>query len=154
MLDKQHYANLAMDTWLGNLQSTTQPGALIAFQQFKDELHVDPVEMMFESRRTQETRFVEEALERFHTRLVLRGLSDGSAKTYCNLLRNFFVVNRIPIKKRRNLSYIAEASLHGDGLCVRIPREVCNHYRLGSGDQVRVIILQPENSTDSKKQNE
>jgi hypothetical protein len=67
------------------------------------------------------------------------------------VLAIIFTVNRIQIKKRRNLSYPAEVNLHGDSLCVRIPREICNHYRLNSGDQVRVIILQLENGASSRE---
>jgi len=96
-LDKQWFRDLAMDTWIQSLNPTTQRTAQYIFNQFKEEMILDPVQMAFESRRSQDTRLIESALSRFYFRCLARGLSEASAWQYVIILRGFFKGNRVPL---------------------------------------------------------
>ena len=57
----------------------------------------DPIELLFEARRSQDTAMIESALSRFYFRCLARGVSESSAWQYVIILRGFFKANRVPL---------------------------------------------------------
>jgi hypothetical protein len=61
---------------------------------------------------------------------------------------------RIPTKfpKRQTeslgVTYIGEASGHGSGLYVRLPKEVCDYFGLVSGDRIMVRLVERKRWTE------
>lgn len=62
---------------------------------------LDPFQLLLEARRTQESRFIDSALDRFYNRLVLRGLLETSARQYCTMMASYFKANRVPLQRRK-----------------------------------------------------
>lgn len=103
-LDRQFYVNLALNNWLNRHSEKAQASLVSVFTKFKDELQLDPYELLFEARRIQSVDRIISALSRFYSRLIALGLTEESAKQYCIVVRGFFLANRIALPKERRIA--------------------------------------------------
>jgi hypothetical protein len=100
-LDKQHYTDLIFKRWHRNLSADTLAIAQSIYARFKDEMYVDPVDLVFEALRSQDSQRIVNLISRFYERLVLDGLREDSAWQYCVTMRGFFKANRISLRRMR-----------------------------------------------------
>jgi hypothetical protein len=100
-LDPQPYRELAMSMWLKDLgpySKTASETAWIAFKRMMPEL--DPVDLLWEARRTQDTQRIQSVMIRFYDRCLARGLEESTSWEYTKRMRLFFTRNRIPLPLR------------------------------------------------------
>ena len=78
---------------------------MTTFQRFKDELNLDPVQLLFDARQTQNPTPILEALDLFETRIIEKGLKPSTASQYVANMRGFYTANRFPLSSRAQRRY-------------------------------------------------
>ena len=107
---RQFYVDLALKAWLNSDKRKgkvrlTQKSLMTTFQRFKDELNLDPVQLLFDARRTQNPTPILKVLDLFETRLIEKGLKQSTARQYVANMRGFFSANRFPLSNKAQRRY-------------------------------------------------
>jgi len=100
-LEREQFAHLAIDRWLAGLSSSTISARYSAFRAFRKRTGLDPVDLLFQSRRTQNPDPIIVALRHFHESLIADGYDQKSSEMYFNAVLSFFTANRAPMPRIR-----------------------------------------------------
>src|SRR3972149_3412604 len=100
LLNQQDYVEPTKHRWLDTLGPRRLKTGTRILEMFTVEI-CDPVELIFEARRIQDSGHIQNALTRFYQHLVTRGLSEETAWEYVTIIHSLFSANRIPLAKMR-----------------------------------------------------
>lgn len=94
-LEIQRFAVLAKTQWLNKLSPRNRTTAESIYNQFAEEMLLDPFELVWQARKAQDVDKILSALKRFYDRCLARGLTESSAWQYQVIMKGYFIANRI-----------------------------------------------------------
>jgi len=98
-IDRAMFIRNSREAWQKRLAPRTWASAQTVFEMFKTEMLLDPYQLLYEARRTQNPDSILNALSRFYDRCINRGLSPASAREYVILMRSFYKANRVRLPR-------------------------------------------------------
>ena len=99
-IDTERFASLAKDQWLQKVSLGNRTTAESIYNQFEEEMMLDPFVLVWQARKAQEVDKILNALKRFYDRCLTRGLSESTAFQYAFVvMKGYFLANRVPLPR-------------------------------------------------------